>query len=508
MNPDFDDPNNHAPKITDGDEWDDLDAPEDNAPAKRKEPGLPPKRPSREASVKLHEPRSKADESETPVEPGPTEKYAPAEATAGKKPKKRRSQKPANKEASAKRPVEKVDDKAVETLPEEPPAKKKPEPRNVRNTPALEEIAEPEADDEEVEDSVPSEKLVLPPAPGGKRFRVNQIGGDPAAHQPLHRPVRVANQVTSPLPQENNEEVARRRRRFVSGERGDWGEQKGRGSAKWMVLTGVGVIALVVFAVVASQRGGKGRERNQSMFSQLAPAEKPAEEAPPDEGMMEMLTDSQDVAKDLYAAFAKARSPEELAPLVFSAEKNLPIISERWEVREGIPKSWRPGDDSLWTVLNKEDVRYGLLEGIGADYVPFTAYFRRQDGELKMDWKASTGYSSTEFSELKQGIGDASEVRVVISRADFFTFALPEEDYVSFKLMSPDGEVNLWGYVEKETDLGEKISDLFVRSQITGETQTEVQVLLALAPGPESGLPSQWMIEELRGLTWLDEQTK
>ena len=42
--------------------------------------------------------------------------------------------------------------------------------------------------------------------PQGKRFRVNQIGGDPTAHQPLNGLERSATEVAASIPQENNEE--------------------------------------------------------------------------------------------------------------------------------------------------------------------------------------------------------------------------------------------------------------------------------------------------------------
>ncbi len=490
MTPEFEDPNNHAPKVSSGDEWEDLDSPATNLTPPRKEPGLPPKRPTREPAVKLHESKSK------PAEPDP-ESADEEPAGENAKAKKRASRKTAAKKTPAKKSAGKV----LKTK-----GRKSAKPRLAKKTPALETI--PEAEPEVPESTTTAEKLVLPPAPEGKRFRVNQIGGDPTAHQPLNRPVRSATQVAASIPQENNEEVARRRRRFVRGERGDWGEEKGRGSAKWMALTGIGVIALVILAVVASQPGNRGKERNQSMFSQLAPAENTEKESPipDDNSMLEMLTNGQEAARDLYAAYAKAKSPEDLAPLIFDAEQTMPLIRKDWKPIEDVPKDWRPGDDSHWTVADREETRYGRLDGTDSGYLPYTAYFQSEDGELKLDWKATTGYSSAEFSELKQGSGDASEIRTLISRAEFFTFALPEEKYLSFRLMAPDGEVNLWGYIEKDTALGEEVSELFLQSQITGEIQTEIQVVVSLEPGPEEGLPAQWMIEDLRGLTWLDEK--
>ena len=46
---------------------------------------------------------------------------------------------------------------------------------------------------------------------------------------------------------------------------------------------------------------------------------------------------------------------------------------------------------------------------------------------------------------------------------------------------------------------------LFLPSQITGEGRAEVSVILGMERGPEEALPTQWMINSLVRLNWLDE---
>jgi hypothetical protein len=109
---------------------------------------------------------------------------------------------------------------------------------------------------------------------------------------------------------------------------------------------------------------------------------------------------------------------------------------------------------------------------------------------------------------MKEGAGDGSEIRARISLSDFYTFALPEGKLRSFRLMSPDGNSNLWAYTDLNGELDQSLMKLFIPSQITGEAQSEVQVTLGLEPGPEDGLPNQWIVRDIISLTWLDELQK
>jgi hypothetical protein len=122
-----------------------------------------------------------------------------------------------------------------------------------------------------------------------------------------------------------------------------------------------------------------------------------------------------------------------------------------------------------------------------------------------LDWKATISYASADFGDLKKGEGDASEVRTLLSLADLYTFAFPEERYRSFRIMSPEGSLNLWGYVAKASELDQKLQKLFLPSLITGESQREVQVILRLGQGEAESLSNQWLIEDLVRLNWLDE---
>ncbi|QTN31822.1 hypothetical protein HZ994_05595 [Akkermansiaceae bacterium] len=512
MDPDLEDPNNHVPPIAPGDDWDDLDEISEKSrmglPPRKADRGLPPKKESRSPQVSRHAPLLKLEQ-EGQYNPLKPSKAAPPKKTGLEQEDAAVPEQPEipTRRKAAKKTAKKTAAKASKRAGA---AKKKAqglvEPRTMKSKPEEPELVP--MDTEEAADA----RISLPPAPTSKRLRVNEI--DPS-HDPLAgRAVRRMPAVqTAPAAaaaaaeggQVSPQPTMQKRRRFSRGERADWGEKSGGSSLKWMLLTGLGVVAIVVLAVVLSQLpDGKGnRSQDQSLYSQMTPDKtKPADESD-DLRNLEILTNSQEEAKSIFAIYASAENPEDFIPYAYAAERNSELIKKEWKPL-GMKAGWT-ADDSVWTVFDKENRRYGILEGTLADFTRFSAFFRQEAGVLKMDWKASTGYSSAGFASLKKGEGDGSETRAWVSMADFYTFAFPEEKYRCYRLMSKDGHVNLWGYVPIGGGLDEEFLNLFQPSQITGEVQADAQVILRLGPGPVESLPDQWLIDGLLAKSWLGE---
>lgn len=507
MDPDIDDPNNHVPEVTPGDDWDDLDSlPAESKvglPPRRMERGLPPKKEAKGTVVNRHEPKSVL--ARAVAEPGDTSEEAQSDAEdpvekIGTKTSKKAARKSAKKVAG-KTPGKK--------------AAKKGAGKSVGKSAETTDLGELSLAGSEPVPAVATagdgEGVRLPPAPTGKHNRLHsRIGmGDSqdSDPRPASRPLqKISGTPKGVATDQSDEEIARQRRRYVRGERHDWGEEKGRDSSKWMLYTGVGVVLLVILTVVLSQTVGKraSGESDKQLYSELAPTEEEPVGESADLELLEMLTNSQPEAKEFYGKFATAATPSEFAEFLFNRDTVLPLLEGKWKPlvsKEG----WMPDDTALWTVMDREGKRYGVLEGSHPDFTAFNTLFRNSPEGLKLDWKASTGYGTATFSEMKDGSGDGSEIRTWISPSDFYTFSLPEGEFRSFRLMSPDGNSNLWAYTEFDGDLDQRLMKLFIPSEITGEAQSEVQVTLRMEPGPEDGLPNQWMVRDIISLTWLDE---
>jgi hypothetical protein len=469
MNSDLDDSDNDVPPVTPGDDWEDLDDASEKAKPdlspRKPDRGLPPKKEHRRPLVNQYAPKLKLEENEA---------YSPI---APRKWSEDQDDQNDLEDSDTPGRSEKADDGASGGAGEEYAA--------ATGGPA-------------------EERVVLPPSTADRRFRVNEITPSSDAGM-KHRTRAMAPKVAKSVLEEKPRKAGELRRRFVRGERGDWGKKTGKGSLVWMGVTGVGVIALVVAAVVLSQRiSKKSRGGEESIYSKLVPIAEEVSGSAEDLEILEMLTNSQDEAKGIFARYATAKTPADFLDSVHRAEDNGEAIELRWEPL-GMKAGWTPGDGAAWTILERDGMRYGVLEGTLSDFTRFSAYFRRDGDALKMDWKATSGYGTADFDELKKSEGDGSEIRARISYADFYTFALPEGSFRSFRLMSPDGQANLWGYTRVGGELDGKLLALFVPSQITGEMQNDAAVVLGLQPGPDESLPNQWMIRKLVRLNWLDE---
>ena len=495
MNPDQEDPNNHVPDVSPDDQWDDLDSRQNaespQIPLRPVDHGLPPKKELRRANVTLHGAHLKGDAASI-------EKVS--SAFSGKKKgedvgkiEKEKSRKKLVKSRVARRPKE-VRSYGKKSVGSGGNTKKEDAEY------VLDESARTDGNADVVEGQVPSS-----PDGKGSRLKVREITPEKDSGASVQCGSKLIP--TASIQDEKSDEGdgVRRRRRFVRGERNDWGGRKGKSSTRWMSYSGLGIVLLVVLAVFLVQRTSRRSEREsgRSLFSQLETAEK-EEGIEPDESPDDFLTDSRDQAIRIYADFVTARSISDFSEYIYLGEENIPVIEGCW-IPSDTSDDWYPEDQVIWEIHDADGVRYGLLEGVKENFTNFSAIFRNGESGLKLDWKATVRYCSASFEDLKSGKGDGSEIRVRISSSNFYTYALPEEKYQSYRLSSPDEQAVLWGYTESEGELGQTLRKLFELSQITGKVRDEVQVVISIDPGPEGSLPNQWIIKDMVRFSWLDK---
>lgn len=295
---------------------------------------------------------------------------------------------------------------------------------------------------------------------------------------------------------------------FIPGERDDWGAKRHGGSMRWLLYSSLGIVFLVALTVSLSQMSKHEtvRESDKSFFRQIAPKELKPETSNEDLGDLAMLVNSKPQAIDIYSSYMSAETVSDFSQWVYRSESVLPLIQERWKPA-GASKDWKLKDSALWETHENAGGIYAELSGVNHDFSDFLAYFRFESSELKMDWKATVGYGTASFAELKAGEGDSSEIRAWISLSDFHTGSLVEGKYRSFLIASPDELVSIWGYTEIGSEMDQKLSALFKQSQITGEFVRRQKVILSLERGQEGTLPSQWMVSRLVGINWIDQSS-
>ncbi len=500
MKPDFEDPNNHVPEITPEDDWADVGdvthATGSHLPPRRAQGDLPSGRDIQVLQVHITGERQRS-ENEDAVEvleaeeddffrvdrkrdvEGEVDEKVPV------KPKRSR------KTAEKKQPVRK-----------ETGEQKTKGGRSGSRKKAVEEKRDVEGGESSEDDS----KIVLPVREGGRggAVRVNTIGEEQEVHvvQPLfHSEKKAADAV---LAADSNKGLKRKRKRFSRGQSDLWEERKTPSTYRWLLLSGVGILITVVLAVALSQRvREKDKGNEESVFSKLEPSK--AIEAVDDveAANLRKFEESHAKAREIYGAYLSVKTPLEMKGMLYDAERILPLLEKDWKP-VAVRENWTPSEKSSWNLMESGSFQYAILSGLGPDFEQFKAYFRLEENGIRLDWKATTGYGSASFEELREGKGDASEIRAIVSKADFFTFALPENRYRSYRLVSPDGEFTVWGYTNIGSSIEEKMSRLFEPGEITGEVRTENLLTVTLSRGSEASLANQWMIDEIKSESWID----
>jgi hypothetical protein len=295
--------------------------------------------------------------------------------------------------------------------------------------------------------------------------------------------------------------------RSQDGERNDWGVAQKKESSRWMLYTALGVILLIVTTVSISYINWDKYIRNiDKNGSNRSARNNIKKESNIDQDLLGRLTSSDKEATQIYGKYAQAKSLDDFTGSIYLSKSNTQFVAKVW-APIGADSDWVPSDTSAWKTHQNGSQLFAELKGVNHNFSKFIAVFRYENTQLKMDWKATTGYGSASFTELKSGTGDGSEIRGWIESSSFFTQELPEERYHSFVIRSADKRDSVWGYSEIGSVADTDLMKLFAKSSITGESIIEAKVILNMVSGDRGMLPQQWIIKSLIAENWLDQAT-
>ncbi len=118
---------------------------------------------------------------------------------------------------------------------------------------------------------------------------------------------------------------------------------------------------------------------------------------------------------------------------------------------------------------------------------------------LKIDWESWVGWAEISWEDFLTSKPVVGHVfRVTVSAVDYYNFGFADESkWHSYRLLSPDGEHSIYGYVEKGSGLEQQI-------HTDGDTKSVTLMLsLKFPAGATSG--SQVEIERLVAEGWVEE---
>jgi hypothetical protein len=210
-----------------------------------------------------------------------------------------------------------------------------------------------------------------------------------------------------------------------------------------------------------------------------------------------------EAVQDLCRTFLAASTVEEMLPLIRHAEKLEPVIRrhypdgkvERTELtglgvaRESTVDDWR----AVTLLIQTKSYKRRFLN------VCETA-----DG-LRVDWESWVGHSSMPWGEIiEKKPTEPVLVRALLSYVDYYNMDFSDDQkWSSCRILSPDGEQVLYGYVERGSDEQEKMFRL-----LAAEPVAEIRVILMIRYPEGARAANQVILDRVVADSWLIPDTK
>lgn len=288
-------------------------------------------------------------------------------------------------------------------------------------------------------------------------------------------------------------------RKPKGAESGEWGNTR-KMSMRWMIGIGLAVPSVVIAALMLLPL------INRSNATGYRPGQVDlaldTSDAIEDAAVIEQLLNLQSEAALLYKKFMTAATADDLSTMVKDPVHIIPLIHSKPRPVL-ISKRWSPEGNAKWNVLISNSKPFGRLHGHLPDYSEFSAYFVLSDDQLRIDWKATTGYGTATFDELTHSQGDPSEIRGTIKPTDYYSPVFPEAEFQSYQLFSPDGTTAIWCYTYRQIPTADTIDKLFHGGDILKTKIKPQRITLRLEHGPDGALPNQWLIGEMLHEEWI-----
>lgn len=277
------------------------------------------------------------------------------------------------------------------------------------------------------------------------------------------------------------------------GEGREWGSVAVH-PVRWIILMGVAIVLLIMGGFLILQR--VNTHRGVAVVPPPMDVEDDSGNADAPDALGRMLM-MQKEASALYAAFATARKPEDVLPLISSDPDVRQLVIDHWKPLD-LPRDWRPPPNGeVWAVDQKNQQSFGSLSGSYPDNSRFIAWFVLENDQLRIDWRATTVYSSATEEELLRGTGDTHEIRGTITPDNFYSIAWSEIDYQCFRLLvSPNGEP-IWCYTRRDGETNKRLFKAFTGGEIVRSAVQATRITFSLKRGAENSRPNQWLIDDI-----------
>jgi len=286
-------------------------------------------------------------------------------------------------------------------------------------------------------------------------------------------------------------------RRGLPGEGQDWGRARHLPLLRWLVIAGTAVGGVLVAALATQELMLAPKPKAPAAHLEVV-------ELATSEEMRGFELDGpcEANARALLAAYAKATTPEAVVPLIHDGARLAARLNEDWQPWHA-PAEWLPSRNAEWRISADGGKCHGCLSGRKPDFAPYQAYFVRDGDALRIDWEATEGVGEVTFATLVRGIGSGGLIRTYATAENFYSLRFPESEFRSYKLLAPDREQVVWGYLKLDSPAAAALLKEFKSAESEGTTPAELAITLRVSPPPDGAQKNQWLIGEMLHIGWV-----
>jgi hypothetical protein len=303
-----------------------------------------------------------------------------------------------------------------------------------------------------------------------------------------------------PVAPESNPRTKRkgRRRKSRRGQGQDWDRSgaerpistsRDRRQMLWMLVGGSACLALAVTAVLLAMR--RNAQKAPPVAAPANQAAAPATQVPAFSEAAFLA-----VAEPLAKRFLDARTIDELLPIVRHPEVAGPRIRAFYP--DGTLEAAGMSAFNTNAQLVPAGSGYTVQVRTGAYAEKTMALFPTPDGAV-IDWESWVGWSEMPWPDfIKSRPTEAKIFRVMLGPVDYYNFNFTDDrKWRSYRLVSPDGEHSLYGYVELDSVLDARLRP--------PPDNKQIPLTLSLKYPPDSDSPNQVLVEKWHADGWVLE---
>jgi len=290
---------------------------------------------------------------------------------------------------------------------------------------------------------------------------------------------------------------------------GSWrSNSSNKGRIAKVLAIWVGSMTAIVVAVVAVVKLGEGEAdaevpeviAQQNQFDDLVgnpliiPEEELEAEVPLPKVMKKSETDFLTAAEPMAKAFLEAETTGDILPLIHEADRVRPLLRSRYPDGKIAPTGMSKFN-STGQVSYKDT--FAAVSILTPDYEKRQLAFIDGEEGLKIDWESWIGWSDVPWDKLMETKPRKPVlVRVMVKWVDYYNFGFSDEKaWRSYRLVAPDGETTLYGYVERNSLLDQRLRP--------GEPTATVAVTLKIHFRENEQSANQVVIDELVSDGWV-----